>query len=233
MITLRMILFYVSDISGTKCTLEEDEFQHCCKVLRYKAGDKIFITNGTGVFAQAQIEKINKRNAELVVLSQESKTPSDHKKVLAVAPPKNRGRWEWLLEKSVEIGVDKIIPMTTGNSERAKLNIERSQKIIRSAALQSKRIVHPSISEMTSFDKIISDKTYSDYLKMIAHFKPENPHVLSFLPHKKSKIILVGPEGDFRSEEIEKATSKNFNLVNISENRLRTETAALVSVNFL
>ena len=151
-----MILFFVSDISTLKCTLEEDEFQHCCKVLRNKVDDKVFITDGQGVFAQTRIVKVNKRNADLEVLSKETKTASSFKKVLCVAPPKNRGRWEWLLEKSVEIGVDVIIPMTTGNSERIKLNIERSQKIMRSAALQSKRIIHPSISEITSFDKIIS-----------------------------------------------------------------------------
>jgi len=144
MITLHMILFFVNDISTLKSTLEEDEFQHCCKVLRHKVHDVINITNGQGVFALARIEKVNKRNAELHIISKEVKTATRHKKVLAVAPPKNRGRWEWLLEKSVEIGVDVIIPMATGNSERVKLNIERSKKIIRSAALQSKRIIQSS-----------------------------------------------------------------------------------------
>ncbi len=228
-----MILFFVSDISTSKCTLEEDEFQHCCKVLRNKVDDTVFITDGQGVFAQARIVKVNKRNADLEVLSKETKTASSFIKVLCVAPPKNRSRWEWLLEKSVEIGVDVIIPMTTGNSERVKLNIERSQKIMRSAALQSKRIIHPSISEITSFDKIISNSEYSNYLKLIAHFKEENEHIIQVSKEGKNKIILVGPEGDFRPEEIEKALTENFKLVNISQNRLRTETAALVCVNFL
>lgn len=228
-----MIIFFVSDISPTNCFLEEDEFQHCIKVLRHKENDVIHITNGQGFFAKARIQKIKKRIAELVVISQEELHDYDSKVFLCVSPPKNRSRWELLLEKSVEIGVNTIVPMTSGNSERVKFNIERSQKIMRSAALQSKRIIHPNIEEITTFDKIISNKKYKEFNKFIAHYGDGNLHLKNINLKASSSIVLIGPEGDFRKEEITKALDQNFKLVNISNNRLRTETAALVAVNFL
>lgn len=228
-----MILFFTSDLTVKNPTLEEDEFQHCCKVLRHKVGDHISITNGKGIFANARINKINKRSAELEVISTDKFAENERKIVLAIAPPKNRSRWEWLIEKSIEIGVDVIIPMTTHHSERAKLNLERSRKIMRSAALQSKRKWHPTLTEITSFDSILKDKSFDGSDKFIAHYKVENPHLRELQKGTKSAVIFVGPEGDFSPEEIESARTQNYTLVNISSNRLRTETAAIVCATFL
>lgn len=227
-----MIIFYTSSINNKQCTLEEDEFIHCCKVLRHKIGDHINVTNGQGIFAEGEIVSISKKNALVKLFKTETKKPDPYTYHLAVAPPKNRSRWEMILEKSVEIGVDYIIPIVTKNSERIKLNIDRGNKIIRSAALQSKRITHPKLYDLIKFEKLIQDSgQYTQ--KFIAHYDKCNSHILEFQKDIGSSIIVIGPEGDFTSEEKAMAHDSGFFTVNISENRLRTETAALVGVNLL
>ncbi|MBT8232103.1 MAG: 16S rRNA (uracil(1498)-N(3))-methyltransferase [Saprospiraceae bacterium] len=228
-----MILFFVDNVEEEKCILAEDEFIHCCKVLRHKENDTINFTNGKGIFGTARITEIKKKYALLDVISTEQNQELGSYTILAVAPPKNRSRWEWLLEKSVEIGVNTIIPMTSSHSERVNLNIERSKKIMRSAALQSKRIIHPTVLELTKFANIITSQDYSNFDKFIAHFNSDNAHLNSYKYSSKNRIILIGPEGDFSQEEVALAIKNEFVPVNISNNRLRTETAAIVATNFL
>jgi len=134
-----MIVFYAANLTETSATLAEDEFQHCCKVLRNKIGDRIHLTNGQGTFAEGELVQIKKQLAQVNVLSTKQIAPSAQSTHLYVCPPKNRSRWEWLIEKSVELGVDSITPLITYHTERGKINETRTQKILRSAALQSTR----------------------------------------------------------------------------------------------
>jgi len=227
-----MILFYTSGIIDASSLLEADEFMHCIKVLRHKLGDIIHITDGNGIQATAEIIEIKKSQAALRIIESESIKKSLNKFHLAIAPPKNRNRWEWILEKSVEIGVDNIIPLKSKNSERTKFNLERGQKIVRSAALQSLRPYHPALQELCTFENLIKD--YDDnWNKLIAHYREDNIHINQFQSDSNNHIIIVGPEGDFSPNEIEEAMNANFKLVNISNNRLRTETAGVVAINLL
>ena len=228
-----MILFYANEITDTSALLEQDEYHHCCKVLRHKEGDVINITDGNGKRAKAVIDKVSKREAMLSITEQQFIEPSNNEIILVVAPPKNRSRWEWLIEKSVEIGVTEIIPLVTARSERQKVNQERSQKIMRSAALQSMRPYHPRLSPMMNFKSIIDNESYADKMRFLASFSAENSQLLDHRSTAKKALIMIGPEGDFTTEEITIAKQQGMTTVNISSNRLRTETAAIVAVTLL
>jgi len=228
-----MILFYVKDLHNAHTLLEEDEYIHCCKVLRKKEGDVINITDGKGHSATAIILETKKQKAILEIQNTVSHSSKSSSVTIGIAPPKNRSRWEWFIEKSVEIGVDHIIPMRSKNSERVKFNIERSHKIIRSAALQSLRYFHPIISELTTIEAIVEANQDASLSKFAAHFNKDNIHLRDIQMKESQKLILIGPEGDFTKEELSMLASNNFKEVNISENRLRTETAGLVAVNLL
>lgn len=227
-----MILFYTKDLSGSDALLEEDEFHHCCKVLRQKIGDTIEVTNGKGTFATANIQSISKRSATLQITSTRKKEPTKTKVILAIAPPKNRTRWEWLIEKTVEIGVTDIIPMITKRTERHKLNEDRTHKILRSAALQSMRSYHPTLHPVLEFSQVLNSE-FSTGSKFIASFSEDNPFLTSLNPTHQQSIILIGPEGDFTEDEILAAKEHSYSCVNISRNRLRTETAAVVAIGQL
>ncbi|MBT8230862.1 MAG: 16S rRNA (uracil(1498)-N(3))-methyltransferase [Bacteroidia bacterium] len=225
-----MILFYSSQINVSRAVLEEEEFRHCCVVLRHKEGDIIKVTDGNGKLATARITICHKKHADLEVLSLDQ-APQKAKRIsIGIAPPKNRNRWEWFLEKSVEIGVDNIIPLICQNSERKKINLERNMKIMRSAALQSLRTHHPEIHEPVSLKSFIKtvDKTESDLI--LAHYHPENTELTSFPMSNDHQIILIGPEGDFSPAELKFLQNEGFISLNISDNRLRTETAGIVAL---
>ena len=224
-----MIFFYVNSIDGQVALLEDEEYIHCCKVLRKRVGDSISFTDGMGQSGTAIIESISKKTAQLSIQSITISETPKYNYTIAIAPPKNRARWEWFVEKSVEIGVSHIIPLKTKNSERIKINIDRSKKIMRSAAIQSLQHHHPKISDTTTLAQLLDNIQQYDN-KYIAHYKPEHNHLLNVIKQGYSHIILIGPEGDFTDDELSDAKKGGFLPVNISNNRLRTETAGIVAM---
>ena len=226
-----MILFFCKDLSGDSALLEEDEFQHCIKVLRHKVGDTINLSDGAGTKALAILTDIKKRAATLSINNKQLSSPKPGKIHLYVAPPKNRTRWEWLLEKSVELGVDQITALNTSRTERSKINTDRTNKIIRSAALQSLRNFHPSYEGQLPFAKLVDLSSSSD--KYLAHYAEHHPQLSELSASASSVDILIGPEGDFTPKEIRFCIDSGYKGVNISGNRLRTETAAITVISIL
>lgn len=227
-----MILFYSHDLNNDTAILEEDEYQHCCKVLRNKVGAPVSLTDGKGLKAIGIITHISKHKAE-VKLSEVINYPKlDFTSHLYVSPPKNRARWEWLLEKAVEIGIDTITPLITYHSEKTKINEVRAQKIMRSAALQCLRPHHPLLQSSLTL-KALLKKALPHTDKYIASYNPDNTDLIKINKVNKNALILIGPEGDFSTEEIEDCIKEGFECVNISTHRLRTETAAITSTNIL
>ncbi len=228
-----MIQFFVHNMDSSNALLQADEFHHCIKVLRHQVGDTIPICNGKGLTGSARIDKIAKQEAHLQVLDVTEHAAKDYKLTLVVAPPKTRARWEWLVEKSVEIGVTDIIPLITQRSERQKVNLDRSRKVMRSAALQSLRPFHPVMHELQHYDKVIPQITRDHKANYIATYRLENKNLYNLKEKSTHSSILVGPEGDFTESEISGAIEGGYMPVNISQNRLRTETAAIVACTIL
>jgi 16S rRNA (uracil1498-N3)-methyltransferase len=230
-----MILFLADIIEQDTAMLTEDEYTHCCKVLRHKEGDIINITDGKGMSAQATITSISKKNATLSLKEIKHHDAPTKEIIIAIAPPKNRGRWEWFVEKSVELGITSITPLKTKNSERVKVNIDRSRKIMRSAALQSLRYHHPTIKPLQTLNQFLAHTQEQPHKgsQFIAHYEPDNNHLKDVLIDTNIRTILIGPEGDFTHEELQIVQDHAFQMVNISDNRLRTETAGIHATSIL
>ena len=228
-----MILFFAELIDQHTAILEEDEFTHCIKVLRKKTGDRIHITNGKAWFASAEINQIKKRSATLSIVEQEEQQPPTYSVNLGIAAPKSKNRWDFLLEKAVEVGVDSVTPIITDNSERSKISADRANKIMRSAALQSKRIVHPVFNDPIKLPDLINQYATGNTNKFIAHYNPVNDWIDRCALDHPNSLILIGPEGDFSTAELDLCNTNGFTTVNISNNRLRTETAAIVACSLL
>ncbi|MDE5996688.1 MAG: RNA methyltransferase, partial [Muribaculaceae bacterium] len=145
---------------------------------------------------------------------------------LCVAPSKNADRMEWLVEKSVEIGVDRIILMKCKRSERKTLRTDRLEKIAISAMNQSLKTNRTEITGPIEFKDIINDGFCG--FKCLGYCDDSHP-LLSFADEYKggNLRILIGPEGDFTSEEVELAIDKGYVPVTFGGSRLRLETAAL------
>ncbi|MBL7917954.1 MAG: RNA methyltransferase [Bacteroidia bacterium] len=147
---------------------------------------------------------------------------------VAIAPTKQIDRIEWFVEKAIEIGIDEISFIKCKNSERTVVKIDRIKSIAESAVKQSKQAFIPKINELTDFSKIVL--TDAD-LKCIAHCNDGDKLSLKNQNFKdKSVFILIGPEGDFTTGEVELANKNSFVSIELGVNRLRTETAGLYAV---
>ncbi|WP_455170423.1 RsmE family RNA methyltransferase, partial [Aegicerativicinus sediminis] len=154
---------------------------------------------------------------------------------ILIAPTKNIDRFEWFLEKSTEIGVSEITPIICDNSERKIIKIDRCERIIESAMKQSLKSYKPKLNDLTDFQSAL--ELFKSNQVLIAHCEPQERVLLKdVVEPSKNYTILIGPEGDFSSKEIENALSKGCKPISLGDSRLRTETAGVVachSVNFI
>lgn len=225
--------FYCPDIADT-LTLGEEDSKHCVRVMRMAEGDTIEVVDGNGTLYTCRITMAHPKRCAIEVLDKEVQTPHwGHRIVLAIAPTKNLDRIEWLVEKCVEMGIDRIIPLRCHNSERTVLKTERLKKIMVAAMKQSLKATLPQLDEMTPLEQVVAEPfegtrciAYCDAL-----LPREQRRTLADVYRPGSDVmVLIGPEGDFSPDEVQAATTAGFIPVTLGESRLRTETAGLMSV---
>ncbi len=228
-----MRLFYQKDFEE-HLFLDEIDSKHCIRVLRQKETDEIDVTDGKGNMFRCSILEANPKKTKLQVLTkQEAYGKPDRIVSVAIAPTKNIDRTEYFVEKAVEIGISEISFVQTSNSERKHLKLERLKRIAVSGMKQSLKAYLPRMNDLMPLSQYLNElSAHATHQKFIAHLSDDSVAL------EKKKIgnniqILIGPEGDFTEEEIEKARAKNFELVSMGQSRLRTETAGLVAVTLL
>ena len=227
-----MHLFYTPDISHNN-ELPEEEAQHCIRVLRLNIGDEVILTDGKGCFYKAEISAATHKRCLVTVKESIPQPPLTLCRIhIAMAPTKNMDRNEWFAEKATEIGIDQLSFLCCRFSERKVIKTERIEKILVSAMKQSLKAYLPKLNEMMEFDKFIAQDFKGQ--KFIAHcYEGAKPQLKHILKPGKDAIVLIGPEGDFSEEEVEKAINNGFIPVRLGRSRLRTETAALVACHTL
>ena len=227
-----MFLFFNAQLTpqSEKVIFSREESKHITRVLRKKSGDQLQITNGNGNLFNAKISDDNPNKCEALIENFHFFEKSNFYTHIAIAPTKNNDRLEWFLEKATEIGINEITPIICKNSERKTIKSERLTKIMISAMKQSVDYYLPIFNNAINFSDFIQKP--SNCKKFIAHC--EDSKKLSFfemIGKKESILILIGPEGDFDSSEIEMAKENGFKPVTLGNKRLRTETAAIVATH--
>ena len=226
-----MIQFYAPDIL-TNPLLPESDSQHCIRVLRKQQGDIIDVIDGRGHRLKCRIlDPHPKRTLLEVVQTEELPQPWSGNITVAVAPTKHIDRMEWLVEKLVEIGINRFIPLLCKHSERKEIKRERIEKIAVSAMKQSLKTTLPIIDEMTPLRTFINEFKQADADRFVAYCDPAVPRKLlaKEIVAGRDNVIMIGPEGDFSPEEIALTLDSGFTAVTLGDCRLRTETAALAA----
>ena len=225
-----MNLFYAPDLTLNTdfYTFDKDESRHIIKSLRKKNNDKLFLTNGLGVWFEAEITDANPKQTQIKILSSQQKSASPFIIHIAIAPTKSNERYEWFLEKATEIGINEITPIVSRYSERKKINKTRLDKILVSAMKQSLQAYKPRLNDLIKLDDFIN-QDFGTSQKLMAYCQAEDT-LSSAIVSVQNILILIGPEGGFSDLEVQKAKDAGFVTATISPHRLRTETAALVSL---
>lgn len=228
---LLLIVHYFLDPSFDPVTgiLNEDESRHAIKSLRIVSGSEILIGDGKGNRHHSLVKLVGKKELVVDVVSTEKFELPTPKLTIGIAPTKNPSRFEWFLEKATELGVYRIIPIESKRTERPRFKHDRAERIIHAATKQSMRAYIPVLEKLTPISEIL---TMSNTLKLVAHCDEsdkERIDIRDFLLSNPSDevLVLIGPEGDFTSQEIDQAKENGFQPVLLGRNRLRTETAGV------
>lgn len=237
---------------GTETSLSEEESSHAIRVLRLGVNDKITITDGRGIVAQAVITATTKRECFVRICDFYEASPLWEGEIhIAVAPTKNTSRMEWFVEKAVEIGVDCISFLNCDYSERKEIRLDKLFRNAISAMKQSHKARVPLLEGPIRFKDFIHAAEDTPY-KYICHCydmqgeelgeergltyqtSSSKPLLLDELKSKGGRaLVLIGPEGDFSKEEVQLAVENGFQSVSLGESRLRTETAALAAIHMM
>ncbi len=221
-----MSLFYSPHIQGDTHLLDEAESKHAIRVLRLLKGEKVVLVDGFGGWYKAVIEDDHPKRCLLRIQSSEQNYQAPGYSLhLAVSPTKNLERFEWFLEKSTEIGISVITPLICHRSERKQVKMDRLERILVSAMKQSLKAYKPVLNDPISFEEFMKMEhigiqgiayCFGSDRVGIEQLRPEGPFTL-----------MVGPEGDFTEQEVNRALEVGFTPFHLGSSRLRTETAAV------
>ncbi len=217
---------------GDRVVLPPEEAQHAVRVLRARAGDEVQIVDGEGNWFVARLDHVSRTGASAIVASHEQRRgePS-YRLTLYVAPLKNAGRYETFLEKAVELGVSRIVPIITERTERVSLKMKRAESILIAAMKQCGRSRLTELNDLVSFDQAIAEPEGA--ARLLCHeAAPERASIARALEEvrgERSLAVFIGPEGGFTEGEVLAARSAGYAIVSIGERRLRAETAAITA----
>ncbi|MFH0927851.1 MAG: RsmE family RNA methyltransferase [bacterium] len=210
------------DLLKSELLIQDPEIRHQIRrVLKLKVGEQIVLSDGRSSEATAVIEAISDEGVQVSLGQATSGVSLDQPNIelaLALIKP---GLFELAVQKATEIGINRIIPMTTERTVRIGFKQERLEKIIKEAAEQSEQVRLPELATPINFkealefsgDKILFDKSGAAFQK----------------PASGAVRIFIGPEGGFTDAELALAKSHHCQIVNLGKGVLRAETAAIIS----
>ncbi len=213
--------------------IEEDEFAHLTHVMRKSTGDALRVVDGRGHAFDVTIAEISKKSARCAIAARHERLHEpDVDVTLAVGILKNGSNFDFIIEKTTELGVNAIVPLLTERTIPRHARVDRWEKLALAAMKQSGRCVLPSILPLTPFPTFLHS-TPPAATKLIPHEKVDPALALTgrSLRVATPVVICIGPEGGFSDQEIAAAEQAGFTPISLGARRLRTETAAIVSVS--
>jgi 16S rRNA (uracil1498-N3)-methyltransferase len=225
-----MQIFYAPDLTGDSYILDEKESKHCIRVLRMTRGTIVKLIDGKGNLYEGVIDNPDQKKCSITITERivdfEKRNYELH---IAISPIKNPDRFEWFIEKSVEIGVDEITPLICRNTEKPGIKIERVNNLIISAMKQSLKSTKTILNDPCLFNNFLKKDLKG--IRMIAHCNDsfKRSKLSEVYSKNENTIILIGPEGDFAEDEISFALAAGFSSVHLGKSRLRTETAGVAA----
>jgi len=229
--------FYSAPESISDGTVQfgEDEAHHAVRVLRVRTGDEAVVVDGKGNSYAVTLKVVGRKSLIGSVKDMRVGVGEPvYDLTVAVGMLKNIARFETFVEKAVELGVRRIVPLITKRSEKARLKARRIDAILISAMKQSGRSRLTEVQDPVKLRKWLKDlPPAAGSLRAICHEGAPTDQSLAAILEGASSVdpllVAVGPEGGFEDEELGYAAAAGFRIVSLGPRRLRTETAAMVS----
>lgn len=227
---------FVKDVTGDTLTLKGDDAHHLAYSLRAKRGDKITAVDDMGNCAVVELIDFDKDTITVRRVSEIRQVITERRIILADCLPK-QNRFENIIEKATELGVDKIEPLIAERTIvrpddlRGKSKVERWQRIAKEAAEQCARDTIPEIGNIRELDAWLKEITplAEDTLLLFCYESEQVTTVREVLSVNVDKniIVLIGSEGGFSDREVQAIKALGGVSVTLGKRVLKTDTAAI------
>lgn len=232
-----MAHFFVPPFGDAReVTLCASDAHHAARVLRVRSGEAVTICDGTGCVWRAVFYEVSPERVTVELTDDKPFYPEPSTGVTVYAAQSKSGKWEHILQKCVEIGAKRLVPVITERcvSREPVKNHVRLQTIAREAAMQSRRGIIPEVAASVSFRDALRDAAAAE----IRLFCDEDERRLSVgqaLTGKTPRTVALftGPEGGFSRAESEEARNAGCLCVSLGARILRCETAPVSALTMI
>lgn len=224
---------------GQHLQLEPAASKHLLTVLRLKAGAALILFNGNGREFSARLEGAAKNRASVSVIAQRPARTESPLDVTLVQGISRGERMDYTLQKAVELGVTRILPVTTErgvvklDDRNSARKLAHWQNVVTGACEQSGRLLIPQLAEPLSFDHFLRTLDSGDTLRLLLDPSADTSLRMLASPIGLKLMLLAGPEGGLSEGERLLALRSGFQGVRLGPRILRTETAGLVALSVL
>jgi 16S rRNA (uracil1498-N3)-methyltransferase len=227
--------FFVDEVRRGEAALDGDDAEHLTRVLRAEVGQQFEICDGARLYL-SEIVEARKHSVRFRVLEELPAVEPAVRLSLLMSLIKFE-RFEWVVEKATELGVETIVPVQAERSDKglelaARKRVERWRKIARAAGQQSHRVRLPEISPPVGLARALAFEGRRIYLEEA----PGSPLLLKAVSKPnagEAAAILVGPEGGWTDRERSQLVAASWEPVSLGPQILRAETAAIAAVAVL
>lgn len=231
-----------SQVGEEEILISGPDVNHMKNVLRMRPGEVLMVSDGNNRKYRCQVDRYEEGAAHLRILKEEAvDTELPSKLYLFQGLPKQE-KMEWIVQKSVELGVCQVIPVTVRrcvvklDEKKARKKTERWQQIAESAAKQAGRGCIPKIERVRSFQEALELAKELDVALIPYELERDvkrSKEIIREIRPGQSVGIFIGPEGGFEKEEVEAALAAGASPISLGRRILRTETAGLTVLSLL
>ena len=232
--------FYYSPITSDIVSIEGPEFKHITKVMRLNVDDYVKLFDGNGTAASGKIIEITKNSVQIQPENIEIlSNPNDQGPIIIAASVAKKDRFEWLISKCTELGVDHIFPViferTVKQPGNEKKLLERYNLLALNAAKQCQRLFLPKIDSPATLEQTLDKirKNYSNTTLLTGSLDNNAEKIDKAYQANTPFAALIGPEGGMTNDEINYLENNGSMPVKLTSTILRIETAAIAFASIL
>lgn len=230
--------FFVEEIKGRQIVLTGENAAHIAKSLRMRPGETLTLSDANGVDCEGEITAVSAEAVTVQVLETRLNTSEPAISVTLYQALPKVGKFETIVQKAVELGVERVVPVLTSrcisrpDEKSMQKKLERYNKVALEAAKQSGRGIIPTVESLKTYESILRD--FAEYDKVILFYEEGGERLDKIVPASSKKVaVIIGSEGGFSKDEVDAAVLAGAAVGTLGPRILRCETAPIAALAIL